>query len=215
MNSRGLFITVEGAEGAGKSTAVARMAEALNSAGLRLLQTREPGGTALGEALRELLLCPDTRAEPMAELLLIFAARAQHLRERIEPALARGDWVLCDRFTDASYAYQGGGRELGAEPVAALEQLVQGDLRPDMTLLLDVPVDVGLTRARGRAVLDRFEREDLAFFERVRENYLQRAALGGGRYRIVDAAQPLEQVCEDVDSFCAELLACWHPGSRS
>lgn len=208
MSARGLFITIEGGEGAGKSTAAARLEDRLRRAGTPLLRTREPGGTALGEALRALLLDPSTEVAAMAELLLIFAARAQHLAQLIEPALATGTWVLCDRFTDATYAYQGGGRQLGASPVTALESLVQRELRPDLTLLLDVPVELGLTRARGRGALDRFEREDLAFFRRVRDAYLRRAARGSGRYRVIDASRPQGEVDAAIDALGAQLLAC-------
>ncbi len=154
MSSRGLFITIEGGEGVGKSTHIAVLQDFLTRNDIDLVMTREPGGTSLGEGLRELLLTP--RDEPVsatAELLLIFAARAQHVHEVIEPALARGQWVISDRFTDATYAYQGGGRGLDVEAVRQLENLVQGTLRPDLTLLLDAPVEVGMARARGRGRL--------------------------------------------------------------
>jgi dTMP kinase len=209
MSSRGLFITIEGGEGVGKSTNIAALEDYLRGNDIDLVMTREPGGTALGEDLRGLLL--QLREEPvsdLAELLLIFAARAQHISEVIEPALARGQWVISDRFTDATYAYQGGGRGVDIETVRQLEDLVQGTLRPDLTILLDVPVAVGMERARGRGELDRIEREDLAFFERVRAAYLQLADRGGGRYRVVDAGQPLEQVQRDVLKIGADLLAC-------
>ncbi len=209
MSQRGLFITLEGGEGAGKSTAQRLLENALKEAGIELLCTREPGGTELGEGLRELLLNPDFGlVDPMAELLMVFAARAQHLSQRILPALERGHWVLCDRFTDASYAYQGAGRSLGAPTVATLEQLVQGELRPDVTLLMDIPVAVGMERARGRGSLDRFEREDLSFLEEVREAYLHRAGQGGGRYRVIDASGPLEEVEAALKTVVDDLLAC-------
>jgi len=166
---KGLFITLEGGEGAGKSTQLAYIRQRLEAAGVTLHVTREPGGTPLGEQIRELLL--DHRQTDMAtdtELLLMFAARAQHLAERIRPALAAGEWVLCDRFTDATYAYQGGGRGIDSQRIAVLENWVQGTLRPDLTLLLDLPVNVGMARANGRGELDRFEREQQAFFDRVR-----------------------------------------------
>jgi dTMP kinase len=150
----------------------------------------------------------------MAELLLIFAARAQHISTRIEPALAAGRWVLCDRFTDATFAYQCGGRGLDREAVGALEVLVQGSLRPDCTLLLDAPVATGLARARDRGELDRFELEELGFFERVRATYLELAENSSGRYRVIDASQPLEQVQQQLLKVCSELTACWgvrHP----
>jgi len=209
MSQRGLFITLEGGEGAGKSTAMAFIREALAGTDIELLCTREPGGTLLGERLRDTLLAPsEVSINPMSELLLIFAARAQHIQERIVPALEAGKWVLCDRFTDASFAYQGAGRGLGSAPVSILEELVQGELRPDLTLLLDVPSDVGLERARGRGALDRFEQEDLAFFERVRQNYLARAARSSGRYRVIDAALELDAVQRELQLVVKDLLGC-------
>lgn len=215
MTVRGLFITVEGGEGVGKSTNMAYLEKELVGHGVDLLVTREPGGSTLGERVRELLLAVDGQAiDPMAELLLVFAARAQHISTRIEPALAAGKWVLCDRFTDATYAYQCGGRGIDRGAVSALEQLVQGELRPDCTLLLDAPVATGMARAQGRGELDRFEREELAFFERVRATYLELAENSSGRYRIIDASQPLETVQQQLLKVCNELTACWgvrHP----
>lgn len=213
MSQRGLFITVEGGEGVGKSTNMAYIEDSLRDSGINLLVTREPGGTALGEELRQLLL--QVREQPVsatAELLLIFAARAQHLEELIEPALAAGRWVLCDRFTDATYAYQSGGRGIDAATVRSLEKLVQGALRPDCTLLLDAPVDVGMARARGRGELDRFEREEIDFFERVRATYLRLAQDGEGRYRVIDASQPLENVQQQIHKVCRDLLRCTAAG---
>jgi dTMP kinase len=169
----------------------------------------------LGEQLRNLLLAVDT-AEPMgdmAELLLIFAARAQHLQHVVLPALSRGEWVLCDRFTDATYAYQAGGRGLPLEAVQQLERLVQGELRPDCTLLLDVDPELGLERVRGRGALDRFEREQAAFYGRVRQTYLRLAAESSGRYRVIDASQPLAQVREQLQSACDLLLSAVQPAS--
>jgi dTMP kinase len=193
---RGLFITVEGIEGVGKSTNMAYVHQCLLEHGVEVVLTREPGGTELAEKIRHLLL--DHRNDNMAddtELLLMFAARAQHLAELIKPALAAGKWVLCDRFTDATYAYQGGGRGIDMSRIAQLEQWVQGDLRPDLTLLLDTPVEVGLARAAGRQQeADRFEREKQAFFEKVRNAYLHMAAQAPQRYRVIDASQQLEQV---------------------
>ncbi|KGE03579.1 dTMP kinase [Pseudohaliea rubra] len=209
MSGRGLFITLEGGEGVGKSTALAHVASRLGDAGVPLVTTREPGGSALAEDIREVLLA--VREEPvddLAELLLMFAARAQHLARRIRPALEAGQWVLCDRFTDATYAYQSGGRELPARWVQQLETLVQGELRPDCTLLLDAPVTLGIERARGRGDLDRFEREQVAFFERVRATYLRLARESSGRYRVIDAGQPLSAVRAQLDVICSELLAC-------
>ena len=210
MSARGLFITVEGGEGVGKSTNIAFLGDYLASHGVDMLLTREPGGTALGEELRELLLRNRDRAvNPLAELLMMFAARAQHISEVIEPALAAGRWVVCDRFTDATYAYQSGGRGLDAELVRQLEQLTQAELRPDYTLLLDAPVETGLARARGRGELDRFEREQTAFFERVRQTYLTLAAQSSGRFRVIDASEPLPVVQQGLEKLCRELLDCW------
>lgn len=206
----GLFITLEGPEGAGKSTNREYLAERLREHGLDVLLTREPGGTPLAERVRELLLDPSD--EPMAadtELLLVFAARAQHLQQVIRPALTRGCVVLCDRFTDATYAYQGGGRGLSIERIAQLEQFVQGELRPDLTLIFDLPVEVGLARAAARGRLDRFEQEGRGFFEAVRQAYLQRAAQSPQRYRVLDAGQTLAQVQADIDTLLPSLLeAC-------
>lgn len=203
----GLFITLEGPEGAGKSTNREYLAERLTSAGCDVLLTREPGGTPLAERIRELLLTPS--AEPMAadtELLLVFAARAQHLAQVIRPALAAGRVVLCDRFTDATYAYQGGGRGLSLERIALLEDFVQGSLRPDLTLVFDLPVAVGLARAAARGRLDRFEQEAQDFFEAVRQAYLVRARQTPARYRLLDAAQPLAAVQAQLDDLLPELL---------
>ncbi|MBH3338554.1 dTMP kinase [Pseudomonas mendocina] len=203
----GLFITLEGPEGAGKSTNREYLAERLRERGIDVLLTREPGGTPLAERIRELLLDPSD--EPMAadtELLLVFAARAQHLQQVIRPALAKGSVVLCDRFTDATYAYQGGGRGLSIERIAQLEQFVQAELRPDLTLIFDLPVEVGLARAAARGRLDRFEQEGRGFFEAVRQAYLQRAAQAPQRYRVLDAGQSLAQVQADIDTLLPSLL---------
>jgi len=189
------FITVEGGEGVGKTTNMGLIQSILESRGLEVCITREPGGTALGEMLRTSLLNPEL--EPpvaMAELLMIFAARAQHISTVIEPALAAGQWVLCDRFTDATYAYQGFGRGIDLPAIATLEQLVQGKRRPDVTVLLDLDPLVGLERAQKRAELDRFELEEAAFFNRVREGYLSRAKAEPARWIVVDAAKSLEEV---------------------
>jgi len=199
-SGRGRFITFEGIEGAGKSTQLERMHRRLRDEDRQVVLTREPGGTPLGERLRGLLLDPEVGAMAAeTELLLIFAARAEHLREVIEPALAQGAWVLCDRFTDASFAYQGAGRGLGAERVAVLENWLQGDFRPDLVLLLDVPPKVGLERALTRGKRDRIESEDIAFFERARSAYLQRARADVGRYRVIDGGADLETVAAQVD----------------
>lgn len=203
----GLFITLEGPEGAGKSTNRDYLARRLRDQGLSVLLTREPGGTPLAERIRELLLAPsDEKMDADTELLLVFAARAQHLAEVIRPALARGEVVLCDRFTDATYAYQGGGRGLCVERIATLEQFVQGGLQPDMTLLFDLPVEVGLSRAAARGRLDRFEQEGLGFFEAVRQAYLGRASADPQRYRLIDAAQPLAQVQQSLDALVAQIV---------
>jgi len=203
----GLFITLEGPEGAGKSTNREYLAEHLRAHGLDVVLTREPGGTPLAERIRELLLAPsDETMDADTELLLVFAARAQHLAQVIRPALARGAIVLCDRFTDATYAYQGGGRGLSVERIATLETFVQGDLRPDLTLVFDLPVEVGLSRAAARGRLDRFEQEGQAFFQAVRQAYLARAAADPARYHLVDAAQPLAQVQQALDALLPRLL---------
>ncbi|MEH6517926.1 MAG: dTMP kinase [Halioglobus sp.] len=211
MRGRGLFITVEGGEGVGKSTNMALLERHLSDHGVELVVTREPGGTPLAEDIRELLLTPrEEQVSSLSELLMMFAARAQHLEAKIEPALAAGKWVLCDRFTDATYAYQSGGRGVDASLVRRLERLVQGELRPDYTLLLDAPVEVGMERARGRGELDRFEQEELAFFERVRSTYLQLARESSGRYRLIDASQSLDVVETKMLEVCTELLSCWN-----
>jgi dTMP kinase len=207
-DGRGRFITVEGGEGVGKTSNIDFIRGLLEGRGFRVCVTREPGGTAFAEGVRGLLLRRDSEPMPdAAELLLIFAARASHLQDVIRPALARGEWVLCDRFTDASYAYQGAGRGLGDAPVAWLENWVQGDLRPDLTLLLDAPVDVGMARADGRGEKDRFEAEKSAFFERVRACYLARARAEPGRVRVIDAAQPLAAVQASISSGLEKWLA--------
>lgn len=203
----GLFITLEGPEGAGKSTNREYLAERLREQGIEVLLTREPGGTPLAERIRELLLTPSDEAMAAdTELLLVFAARAQHLAEVIRPALARGCVVLCDRFTDATYAYQGGGRGLSGTRIATLENFVQGELRPDLTLVFDLPIEVGLSRAAARGRLDRFEQEGRDFFDAVRHTYLQRAAAEPARYRVLDAAQSLAGVQQSIDRLLPEIL---------
>lgn len=196
------FISLEGGEGAGKTSALTAIGDTLRAAGHQVVLTREPGGTPLAERIRTILLQPGEEAlAPEAELLLMFAARAQHVRETIAPGLARGAWVLSDRFTDASYAYQGAGR--GGDPafIAELERRVVG-IVPGLTLLLDVPVAVGLQRARGRGAADRIEGEREDFFERVRAGYLARAAAEPRRFRVIDATQPIEAVAAEA---CAHL----------
>lgn len=196
---RGLFITLEGTEGVGKSTNLQFICDWLSGRGRPYICTREPGGTPLAENLREVLLAARTEPfDPIAELLLVFAARAQHLAQRIIPTLEQGDWVICDRFTDATYAYQGGGRGLDRKTIQTLEFLVQGDLRPDAVIILDVSPEIGLQRARQRGEPDRFESEQIQFFERVRSTYLERAAADPSRYHVVDAGRPLDQVQHDL-----------------
>ncbi|MFL1453329.1 dTMP kinase [Marinobacter sp. GN3S48] len=208
MSQRGQFITFEGTEGVGKSTQLETAAQTLRNLGVEFIVTREPGGTPMAEAIRELLLAP--RDEPVnetTELLLMFAARAQHLHTRILPELEAGRWVLCDRFTDATFAYQGGGRGVPAERIALLENLVQGEVRPDRVILLDAPVETGMTRARHRGELDRFEREAVDFFQRIRNTYLERAAADPKRYQVVDAGRSLDEVTGDVARRITELVA--------
>lgn len=195
--TRGKFITFEGLDGAGKSSHIEAVAGLLRDRGLEVVATREPGGTPLGEKLRGLLL-----AEPMhleTEALLMFAARREHLAEVIEPALARGAWVVCDRFSDATWAYQGGGRGLDRAKFAALEAWVHGHLQPDLTLLFDLPWEVAAQRIGGSRELDRFEREKADFHERVRRAYLDRAAAAPERMRVIDANQPLADIRKLVE----------------
>ena len=210
MSTRGFFLTFEGGEGVGKTTNLGYLENILQDQGIDLIVTREPGGSELGEKIRELLL--DTRSDninAMTELLLLFAARAQHISERIEPALAAGQWVLCDRFTDATYAYQSGGRGVSMDTVKRLEELVQVGLRPNYTILLDVPVETGMARARGRGELDRIERETMDFFERVRASYLEQASCNFDRYRIVDASVSIEEVRQQILGIAGEVLSHW------
>lgn len=184
----GRLFTFEGGEGAGKSTQIGELADYLRDTGYTVTTTREPGGTRVGEAIRAVLMGEyDAPMPAMSELLLMFAARAAHLAEVIEPALAAGEIVLCDRFTEASFAYQGAARGLGEAAVATLERLVQGERRPDGVLLLDLPVAQGLARARGRGAGNRFDHETVAFHERVRASYLARARANPGRYAVIDA----------------------------
>lgn len=204
--TRGKFITIEGVEGVGKTTSIAFIEEYFRQLGQDILLTREPGGTPLAEKIRDLLL--DARQSSMAddtELLLMFAARAQHLKEKILPALGSGQWVICDRFTDATYAYQGGGRGIDRQRIAQLEEWVQGTLRPDLTLLLDLPVELGLKRAGERSEPDRFEQEKQAFFERVRSAYLAMAKSTPDRYRIIDASGNIEAVQSRIKTVLDEL----------
>lgn len=206
--SRGKFITVEGVEGGGKSTNITYIAEQLESAGIDFILTREPGGTEVAEVIRNVLL--DTELPSMhedTELLLMFAARAEHIQKKILPALNEGKWVICDRFTDSSYAYQSGGRGIPIEKIGALETWVQGDLRPDATLLFDLDADVGLARTRIRGEADRFEKEAIDFFNAVRNQYLHMAKEHSERYRVINAQQNLKGVQQQLKSILGELLA--------
>ncbi|MCC7516251.1 MAG: dTMP kinase [Pseudomonadales bacterium] len=199
IQRRGQFITIEGGEGVGKSTNIACIESFLQQQAIAYIKTREPGGTPLAEELRQLLLSPrEETVSEKTELLLMFAARAQHLQQVILPALQQGLWVVCDRFTDATYAYQGGGRGLSIEMIAALEALVQEGLQPDLTLLLDVDVSTGLSRLQNRDTIDRFERDEQQFFESVRAMYRQRAQQFPERFRIIDAGQALADVQQDI-----------------
>ncbi len=204
---KGQFITLEGVEGVGKSSNLAHIKARLEANGLRVIETREPGGTEMAEEIRALLLRPRSESvSEMAELLLMFAARAQHLYALIQPALDAGHWVLCDRFTDATFAYQGGGRGVPMEWIATLESMVQQTLRPDLTFLLDLPVEIGLDRARKRSDFDRFEAEKVQFFEAVRKVYLQRAAAEPSRFAIIDASPSLEKVQQQIDIMLQQRL---------
>jgi len=192
---RGKFITLEGGEGVGKTTNLTFIRDYLQEHNIPVVVTREPGGTVLAEKIRHLLLDKDSEIiSEQAELLLIFAARAQHIKHVIEPALAQGEWVVCDRFTDATYAYQGGGRNMRISTIEWLENLVQGNLRPDLTVLLDAPVEIGIERARERGSFDRFELEKISFFEHVRRAYLLQAELHPERIKLIRANRPLVDV---------------------
>ncbi len=204
---QGRFITLEGGEGTGKSTNLAYVAALVQAAGHEVAVTREPGGTPLGERIREVLLAPEIEVVPLAELLLMFAARAAHIEAVIRPALASGRWVVSDRFTDSSYAYQSWGRGLPAAAVAQLEELVQQELRPDLTLLLEVPAEVALARQQARGGADRFEREERRFFERVRQGYREIARCAPDRVRLIDAGGPVEDVQVEIARHVHELLS--------
>jgi len=206
--NNGRFISIEGGEGAGKSTSVAFIQDFLQSRGIELVSTREPGGTQLAEQLRQLLLNHhDEKIDPYTELLMMFAARRQHVTQVIQPALAAGKWVLCDRFTDASYAYQGYGRELPLEFIDNLAKWVHGDTNPDMTCLLDLDIEVGMGRARQRSELDRIESEAMSFFEAVRQGYLSRAKAEPQRFRVIDASQDIPGVEQQLQQALEGLLA--------
>lgn len=204
--TRGLFITLEGGEGAGKTTSIAFVRAFLEQAGKKVLITREPGGTPLGEKIRSLLLEGREDMHADSELLLMFAARAEHLARVVKPALAASTYVVCDRFTDATFAYQGGGRGVSSARIAALEEWVQQGLRPDLTLLLDIPVDQGLQRAGQRSAPDRFEREAHEFFERVRQSYLAIAAREPRRVKTIDASKDIAQVEQQLRAVLEALV---------
>lgn len=207
MSEKGLFITLEGIEGVGKTTNMEFMHQQLLDASKDVVLTREPGGTSLGEDVRNLLL--GHKHDGMSsetELLLMFAARAEHLSKVIMPAVMGGKYVLCDRFTDATFAYQGGGRGIPTQRIQELEQWVQGNLRPDITFLLDLPVELGLERAGKRSAADRFEKEDMVFFQRVRERYLQLADEFPQRFRVIDASKSLEEVQQQIKDALQGIL---------
>lgn len=205
---RGQFISLEGIEGAGKSTVIRELESVLEARGIDTLRTREPGGTVRAEAIRDMVLSreSDEPLHPRAELLLVFAAREQHLQEVIRPALARGTWVICDRFTDATFAYQGAGRGMASERIGMLADWLHGDAWPDLTLLLDVPEDVGLARIEARGEPDRFEIEKAEFFARARAAYLARAEAEPDRFRVLDASAPLDAVRASARRAIASLL---------
>ena len=209
-NNKGLFVVLEGGEGVGKSTNLEYIQNYLKKRNIPFQTSREPGGTELAEKIRQLIL--DKHAEPVAdmtELLLVFAARAQHLQQKILPVLEHKEWMVCDRFTDATYAYQGGGRQLGNAVISELEQLVQGDIRPDCVIVLDASVEVGRARAEARAELDRMESEKESFHQRVREAYLSRAKQNPDNYAIIDASQSLELVQQDIAIVLDQLITRW------
>ncbi|SFV81454.1 Thymidylate kinase [hydrothermal vent metagenome] len=203
---RGKFITIDGVEGAGKSTQIDFIRDYLSNKGINVILTREPGGTELGEKIRELLLSPETKfMHSETELLLMFAARNEHIHRKIMPALAQGDWVLSDRFTDASYAYQGGGRGLDINRIAQLEQWVLQDFTPDMTLLLDVPVELGMSRIESRGKKDRIELEAMDFFNRVRESYIDRSKQFPDRIKLIDSSQTVEFTTQQIKAVLDSL----------
>jgi dTMP kinase len=214
---RGRFLTLEGTEGVGKSTQLAAVADLLSTTGLAVRTTREPGGTATAERIRQVLLTPESGdpLPPMAELLLMFAARDTHVTNLVEPSLARGEWVVCDRFTDATLAYQGAGRGLPVSTIRTLAQWVHGELQPDCTLLLDAPVEVGMARARARSGTDadRFERETIAFFERVRTAYLALAAAEPQRFVVIDATTGPTEVTERIRGALTERYGLLDAGA--
>lgn len=209
-SKKGFFVVLEGGEGVGKSTNLQFIHDYLQQKGISFQTSREPGGTPLAEKIRTLVLAKhEEPVSDITELLLIFAARAQHLAQKIQPVLHAGEWMVCDRFTDATYAYQGGGRQLDKQLIARLEQLVQGDLRPDCVIVLDAPVEVGQARAQARAELDRMESEHASFHHRVRDAYLERVRQNPELYALIDAVQPLPAVQKDIAAVLDKLIARW------
>ena len=205
---RGLFITFEGVEGGGKTTNIAFTAEKIRKAGHQVLLTREPGGTTTGEAIRKILVSRELpEINPQTELLLMFAARSEHVQRKILPALEQGIWVLCDRFTDASYAYQGAGRGIDSEHIKMLENFVQGSLRPDITFLFDLDANIGLARAQSRGETDRFEQQHIKFFNRVRSEYLKMAEAEPKRFRLIEAQHDLKKVQQQIVQKLDEILS--------
>jgi dTMP kinase len=210
LKNKPRFITIEGVEGVGKTTNLIFIQNFFEENAIPLYCTREPGGTPLAEEIRQLLLKNHSEEiDQMTELLLMFAARVQHVREVIKPALERGEWVLCDRFIDSSYAYQGGGREIPMDRIKALEEITMQDFEPDFTIILDLPVDLGLQRAETRSQRDRFEQEDLDFFERVRSVFHARAAANPERYHIIDTTPALEIVQEDIHKILSKYVTSY------
>lgn len=204
---KGKFLTIEGVEGVGKSTNLESIKQILESGGINFVATREPGGTLIAEKIRTLLLeHHQEKLCELSELLLVFAARAQHLEAVIKPALEAGTWVLCDRFTDATYAYQGGGRGLSFDTISELENLTQGTLRPDFTLILDLAPEIGLSRAKNRGELDRIELEKADFFKKVRASYLDISKREPGRCKVVDASRSIEAVSDDVNEYLMTFI---------
>lgn len=207
LSKKSLFITLEGVEGAGKSSLMDYLSDLFTNAGREVIQTREPGGTKTGEQIRDILLdSNNTSLDNSTELLLMFAARMQHIKEVIQPALSSGQIVICDRFTDASYAYQGGGRGIDVSRIQTLEDWVQQGLNPDLTLLFDLDVEIGLRRAGKRSQADRFEQEDIVFFERIRSCYLERANNEPARFRIIDSGKTMENVKQQIQKVLQEHL---------
>lgn len=207
MSVRGKLITLEGIEGVGKSSNVAFVAQCIEASGRSVVVTREPGGTPMAEEIRRILLSDYAeKTLPKTELLLLYAGRLQHVAEVIAPALAKGQWVVCDRFFDATFAYQGGGRGIPMKEITQLNEWALGDFAPDCTILLDAPVDVAFSRIKPHRTLDRFEKEQQAFFQRIRDAYLQ-LALQQERFKVVDATQPLAQVQAQVKAALQPLLA--------